>query len=249
MGWSEIRRCGGFCRFAKRDWGHRKSCTVSDTPGRCRSDWRFLPYPVSVSAEKSRQRKQEKKCPARPESYVSPCRRKDAVPAVMAEPAEQIGAERAAIAGGEVGFDVAGFAHAGDGGGDIGIGENETEGQFRKSEAVAKERFEGVNAMQGVAQVFAGEIIVTPVARGPLAHCCEGAGKRAFIERDAGDDGDISFAAGGEKLVFGILVEDIVNDLDGIHESGANGFDAVPRLPAVEADAGGADFAAGFEFF
>src|SRR5580765_2326480 len=74
---------------------------------------------------------------------------------------------------------------------------------------------------------------------------CEG----AFVEGNAGDDGDIFFAAGREEFVERILIEDVVDDLDGIDEAGVDGFDAVPRLPAVEGDAGGPDFARRFQFF
>src|SRR5207245_7022857 len=56
-------------------------------------------------------------------------------------------------------------------------------------------------------------------------------------------------AAGGKKFVFGILVENVVDDLDGVNESGAHGTDAVGGFPAIEAEAKGAYFAGSFKFF
>jgi len=53
-----------------------------------------------------------------------------AVPTVSAQRGEEFAGKLALVAGGEVGFDVACFAHAGDDGGDIGIGEDETEGEL-----------------------------------------------------------------------------------------------------------------------
>src|SRR4029077_5308607 len=98
-------------------------------------------------------------------------------------------------------------------------------------------------------EIFRDEVGVAPIAFGPGAIERESSGERAFIEGNAGDDGDIFFAARGEKFVFGILVEDVVDDLDGVDEAGAHGANAVPRLPAIEADAEGADFSAAAKIF
>ena len=45
----------------------------------------------------------------------------------------------------------------------------------------------------------------------------------------------------GKELVFRRLVEDVVDHLDGVDLAGAHGLKRVPRLPAVDADADGAD--------
>ena len=52
-------------------------------------------------------------------------------------------------------------------------------------------------------------------------------------------------AAGREQLVLRVLVEDVVDHLHGVDQPAAHGLDAVPRLPAVDADADGAGSAPG----
>ena len=51
-----------------------------------------------------------------------------------------------------------------------------------------------------------------------------------------------------KELVLGILIENVVDDLDGVDEAGEDGTNAVRGFPAVEAEAEGADFAAGSQF-
>ena len=126
-----------------------------------------------------------------------------AVPAVGAELREELGSKRTAIAGGQVGFDVGCFAHARDGGGYVGIGKNEAEGQFGEREAIAEQRLEGFDALQRVAEIFAGEIIVAPIAGWPSADCGQGAGERALVERNTGDDGDIFSRQAGKSSSSG----------------------------------------------
>src|SRR5262249_52303398 len=77
----------------------------------------------------------------------------------------------------------------------------------------------------------------------------EGTGERSFVERDAGDDGGIFLAAGGGEFVFGVLFEDVVDDLDGVDKAGGNGACAVGGLPTIEAETESADPAAAAKFF
>src|SRR5207253_6913791 len=93
------------------------------------------------------------------------------------------------------------------------------------------------------------KISVAPIAFWPLAVHGQHAGKRAFIEWNAGNDGDIFHAANGEKRVFWILVENVIDDLDGVGDAFEHGANAVARLPAIDADADGLGFAGRAQFF
>ena len=159
------------------------------------------------------------------------------------------GGQGAFGAGSDIGFDVTDFAHAGDDGGDVFVVEDEAEGHFGHGHAVLEKRLERFGVGHAGLEIFRDEIGVAPVAFWPGAFERKSSGERAFVERDAGDDGDIFFSARGEKFVFGILVEDVVDDLDCIDEAGAHGANAVTRLPAIETDADGAYFAAAAEIF
>src|SRR5437763_153296 len=68
----------------------------------------------------------------------------------------------------------------------------------------------------------------------------------AFVERDARNHADIEFFADWKELIIRRLVKYVVDDLDGINEPGADSGNAIGRLPAIEADAEGANAAAGF---
>ena len=82
---------------------------------------------------------------------------------------EEFRRKSSSVAGGEVGLDIARFAHTGDGGGYVLIGKDEAESKFGKSEAIAEEQFESVYALQGIAEIFVGEIVIAPIAGGPSA--------------------------------------------------------------------------------
>ena len=77
-----------------------------------------------------------------------------AVPAMSVQGGEEFGRKGPFIAGGEVGVYVAGFAHAGNGSGDVGIGEDEAEGQVGKCEPVAEKRLQRINTIKRVAKIF-----------------------------------------------------------------------------------------------
>src|SRR6267142_6581422 len=172
-----------------------------------------------------------------------------AIPAMFAELRVEWRGEGAFVAGSEIGFDVAEFAHAGNDGADVGIVEDEAQGLFGHGHSGRDERFESVGTGNAGFKIFGNEISAAPIARGPFAIERERAGEGAFVEGNAGDDGDVFFAASGEKFVFGILVENIVDDLDGVHEAGAHGANAVGGFPAIEAEAESANFPAAAKFF
>lgn len=52
----------------------------------------------------------------------------------------EVGGERAFVAGGEIGFDVPDFAHAGNDGADVRIVQDEAQRQFRKRRSAGDER-------------------------------------------------------------------------------------------------------------
>src|SRR6516165_9594832 len=166
-------------------------------------------------------------------------------PAVLLQFAVEHRGQGTLVARGEVGFDVPDFAHAWNDGRDVGVIEDEAESHFGHRRSGGNQRLEGVGTRHARAEIFRNEVGAAPVVGGPGSLERKGSGEGAFVERYAGDDGDILRAAGGEELVFGVLVEDVVDDLHGVDEAGFDGADAVAGLPAVHADADSADFAAG----
>ena len=157
--------------------------------------------------------------------------------------------EGALVAGGDVGFDVAAFAHAGNDGADVGIVEDEAQGHLGHGVVGGNERAEGFGVGDAVLQIFRDEISVAPIALRPSAVDSQSAGEGAFIEGHAGDHGGVFHAANGEKPVFGILVEDVVDNLDGVGYAFEDGANAVARFPTIDADADGFGFAAGAQLF
>src|SRR5712692_8905244 len=155
------------------------------------------------------------------------------------------GGKGALRAGGDVGFDVAALAHPGNDGADAGIAENEAQRHLRHGVARGNERPERFSARDAALQIFRDKVSVAPIALRPLAINGQRAGECAFIERHAGDDGDIFHTTDGEEGVLGILVEDIVDDLDGVGDAFEHGANAVARFPAIDADAYGLRFATG----
>src|SRR5207302_5021159 len=172
-----------------------------------------------------------------------------AVPAVGAELFVEGGGERALVAGGDVGLDVAAFAHAGNDGADVGIIQDEAQRHLRHGVASGNERAKRFGAGHAVFQIVGDKIRVAPITFRPLAVHGQRAGECAFIERNASDYGDIFHAANGEKRVFGILVENVVDDLHSVGDAFKHGANAVARLPAIDADADGFGFAGRAQLF
>src|SRR5258708_16749270 len=179
---------------------------------------------------------------------MAPARRV-AVAAVVAELFVERSGEGALGAGGDVGFDVAALAHAGNDGGDVGIAEDEAQSHLRHGVAHGNERPERFGVGDAAFQIFRDEVSVAPIAFRPGAIDGQGAGECAFIERHTGDYGDIFHAADGEERVFGILIENVVDDLDGVGDAFQHGANAVAGFPAIEADADGFRFAARAQLF
>src|SRR3989304_2329566 len=64
----------------------------------------------------------------------------------------------------------------------------------------------------------------------------DSAGRGALVEWDAGDHGHLQIAAYREQPVLGGLVEDVVDHLDGIDQTGAQRPDPVFGFPAVQTE-------------
>src|SRR6266849_9866394 len=159
------------------------------------------------------------------------------------------GGEGALGAGGDVGFYVAAFAHAGNDGADVGIIEDEAQRHLGHGVACGNERPERFGASNAAFQIFRDEISVAPIALRPRAVHGQRSGECAFIERHASDYGDVFHAAEGKERVFGILVEDVVDDLHGVGDAFEHGANSVAGLPAIDADADGFRFAARAQLF
>src|SRR5271166_3508625 len=169
------------------------------------------------------------------ESSVGPGRRL-AVPAVLAEFGDQGGAERTLVAVGDIRFYMLGVAHSDNRRADSWIRQNEANRHLGKSHALREYVFESLDPRNRWNKVFRSEIAAAPVAFREAGVGSHVATEAALVERDAGDYSDVHLAAEREEFVFGRLVEDVVDDLNGVHQSGADGFDSVPRLPAVQAE-------------
>ena len=159
------------------------------------------------------------------------------------------GGEGALGAGRNVGFDVAALAHAGNDGAYIGIAKDKAQRHLRQGVACGNERPERFGVGHAVFQIFRDKVSVAPIAFRPGAIDGQRAGERAFVEWDTGDHGDVFHAADGEERVFGILVENVVDDLDGVGDTFKHSANAVARLPAIDADADGFGFAGGAQLF
>ena len=58
----------------------------------------------------------------------------------------------------------------------------------------------------------------------------------SLVQRHAGDDRHAQLPAGGKELVLGRLVEDVVDDLDGVDQACSQGPEDIGRLPPIDAD-------------
>ena len=153
--------------------------------------------------------------------------------------------QRALVGGGDVGFDIFEFAHAGDDGGDVMVVEDEAQRHFRHGRTGRYQRLERVGVFDAGAKIFRDEISAAPIVGGPGGFESQHAAERTFVKGNASDDADIVRTTSRKKFVLGILIEDVVDDLNGVNQAGLDGADAVPGFPAIHADADGLDPAAG----
>src|SRR5690606_34505068 len=86
-------------------------------------------------------------------------------------------------------------------------------------------------------EVLRAEVEVAPVPLRPGALPRQVAGQRPLVERNPSDHRHVQLAAHRKQLVLRCLIEDVVDHLDSVDESGPDRIDAVPWLPPVEAQA------------
>ena len=91
------------------------------------------------------------------------------------------------------------------------------------------------------------EVVVAPVARGECGIRPDRSGERSFVEGDPDDDPDILCLAGREEVIFGVLIEDVVDHLDDIDLSGSHGPESIGRLVVVDGNADMADLSLGLQ--
>ena len=91
--------------------------------------------------------------------------------------------------------------------------------------------------------------MVAEVALGEDRVGVDATGEGAFVEGDAGEDSGVVFQAGIEKLALGRLVEDVVDDLHGVYESGFDDAEGSFRLVVVDGDTYEADFTGSLQVF
>src|SRR5450756_2640608 len=162
-----------------------------------------------------------------------------AIPAMGAQLSDQVGRQRAGRAGGDVGLNVVYLAHTRDDRAHVRVRQNEAQCHLGHRRAVGHERPDRVHTSNRGGQVLRHKVCGAPITLRP--GCVEGevADETALVEGNASDNGHVVLTAGREQLVLGRLVEDVVDDLHGIDKAGSNRLDAVPGLPAVEANSKG----------
>ena len=126
--------------------------------------------------------------------------------------------------------DVGRRPHPGDNRRHVGLRQNEAQRHFGHGHPARTSGFRRVGALYAVLEVFGDEIGVPPIALGPATSLRQRAGQRALVEGDAGDHRDACSRQSGEQFVLGGLVEDVVDDLDGVDQAGAQR--AQDRWPA-----------------
>src|SRR5258708_5813472 len=220
-----------------RDGDLRKGClSPHERCGKYQREDRQLPQtslPSTVTCSKELQVYLRPQAYPRQGNLVGPALR-SSIPAVLFQFGEERLVERARIAGGDVLTNVIVLAHAGDLRADGRMRQNEAQRHIRQGHSRRQNLFQLVDALESVGQVLGAKISRAPVVFGESSFGSHLAAEAAFIERHAGDYADVEFLANGEQFVLGCLVEDVVDDLYDIDQSGTESFDSVLRLPAVD---------------
>jgi hypothetical protein len=136
----------------------------------------------------------------------------------------------------DVGGEMVEGPHSGDHGGHVRAGENEAERQLGERLSLRHERLQRLRVFDGLAERGRREIRVPEVAGRPAALGGQRPRQATFVEGDPGDDRRAQRPAGREQLVLGRLVEDVVDDLDGVDQSRPERPQDVGRLPPVHRD-------------
>src|SRR6185437_795407 len=99
---------------------------------------------------------------------------------------------------------------------------------------LAQKLLQNVGALHTRNQVIGNEVNIAPIPFGPGTFLGERAGKRSFIEWHSRDYRRVCLLTCRKQLVFRILIEDVVDHLDGIDLAGSDSAQTVPRLPTVQ---------------
>lgn len=156
---------------------------------------------------------------------------------------------------GEAAVRLDGFeaAHSGDDGGDFGPGQAEAEGDLGEASFGAGDSLqvilEGGDVFDNLLLAVAAEVVIAELAGLELRVLGDAAGQAALVEGDPSDDADFVLAAAGEEVLLGSLIEDVVDDLDAVDQSGADDIQGGVRLVIVNGDADCASFAATLDLF
>ena len=169
---------------------------------------------------------------------------------MAAEDGEDGGVEGAEIGDAHAAFDGFDAAHAGDDGGDGGVGDAEAEGDFGERAGDGGEiGAEGGDALDDLLLAVAAEIFGAEFGGIEDGVFGDGSGEAAFIEGDAGEDADVEIAAEGEEVFLRALIEDVIDDLHGVDEAGADDAQGGIGLMIVDGDTDSADFPGCFQIF
>src|SRR4051812_10849296 len=87
------------------------------------------------------------------------------------------------------------------------------------------------------------EILIAKIVRRELGIRPDLAGEAALVKWNARNHSDIVLPAIREQLVFGRLIEDVVDHLHAIDQPGGEAFQTVSGLMVIDRDADGAHFA------
>ena len=128
------------------------------------------------------------------------------------------------------------FPHAHDGRAHHRVGEDESQGRLRHAQGRGQSVAQFLHPGKRFRQIVGTEIPGAPIAPGELGFERHFSSQAAFVERHPGDDANVELPANRKQLVLRILIKDVVDDLDHIDQSATQGFDAVLRLPAIEAE-------------
>src|SRR5260370_14868874 len=115
------------------------------------------------------------------------------------------------------------------------------DGELGRGHWTRKQFLEVVDALMRSVQVFCVKVLGTPVAFWEFCFWSELSAQAPLIQGNSGNDSYIQLLANREEFILRGLIEDVVNHLYRIHESGAKSAYSVLRLPAIQTYSKGAN--------
>src|SRR5271157_3221294 len=159
-------------------------------------------------------------------------------PAMLSQLAQRFFRKRPGIRGSRIPRDVAGASHTGNDGRDSSMRQTEPQGDRRKLiKADTKIDDNRQRPLPSLLLATARKVRVAKVAFGKRGVGCDLAGQAAFVERHADDHADTVLLTIGEQFVRGRLVEDVVDHLHRVDQSGVQRLQHICRLMALDRDA------------